>query len=138
MKQFSNLDWSIVPGPIVLPSTIAPSDLLQSDMMSYSPSEVVAFLEGLSGLSIDCFGDGDWCEWKATYEGVHDLFELNMTLFDTEAPVWGGCDLIGATDATEVLDFWHKIAAGLPGIYLHSSEAELYSMDAFAEMFAQK
>ena len=92
-------------------------------------------MESLPGLTVDSSGDGDWWEWKATYESDDELFELNMTLFDTEPPLWGGCELLGVTDAKEAQGFWLRILAFLPGTYLHSSEAMLYSVEGFTEAF---
>lgn len=135
MKRLADLEWSIVPGPTTLPAAVFLTDQLRGELVTYPPHEVAQVLTGLPGLSVEDDGDGDWWEWRATYEGQRDLFEVNMTLYDTEPPLWGGSELAGITDAREALDFWEMVAAQLPGTYLHGSDARLYSMAAFRAEF---
>jgi len=137
MRHFADLEWSIVPGPRTLPAAVFPSDQVQGEVVAYPPDQVARVLAGLSGLSVENDGEGDWWAWRATYEGQQDLFEVNMTLYETEPPFWGGSELGGITDAREALDFWKKVAAQLPGTYLHGSDARLYSMNGFRAAFIQ-
>jgi|GEM_PF-2262284 len=133
--KFADLEWSIVPGPRELPAAFFPSDQVHHEVVTYAPDDVARVLVGLSGLSVDSDGGGDWWAWRATYEGQRDLFEVNMTLYETQPPMWGGSDLVGIVDAREALDFWKKVATQLPGTYLHGSDACLYSMEGFRTTF---
>jgi len=135
MRRFADLEWSIVPGPRMLPRVVFPSDQVHGEVAAYPPDRVARVFAGLSGLSVENDGDSDWWAWRATYEGERDQFKVNMTLYETEPPLWGGSELAGATDAREALEFWKKVAARLPGTYLHGDGARLYSMDGFRSAF---
>ncbi len=134
MKRFAELEWSIVPGPKMLPAAVFPSDQVRREVAKYAPAQVAHVLAGLSGMVLETDGDGDWWSWRARYEGQRDLFEVNMTLYETDPPLWGGSELVGIIDAQEALDFWKKVAGQLPGTYLHGSDAQLYSMDGFRRL----
>ncbi len=136
MSKFRNIDWLLVPGPPILPAMCYPGDRVEDEPVCYPPNVVAGILAGLAGVTVTCAGDGDWWKWRAVYEGRLDIFELNMTLFDTEPPLWGGCELIGVTNAQETLHLWRNVAAALPGTYLHSSEAVLYTLEGFMRAFA--
>jgi hypothetical protein len=71
----------------------------------------------------------------ARYESANDVFELNMTLFETQPVLWGGTDLIGASHAAETLGLFLRFQSVLPGTYLHSSEALLYTEEGFRKKF---
>ena len=132
---FASLEWAIVPGPAVLPEPIFPSDARCGQIVEYSPEQVADAFAGIAAVTVEPCPDSDWWSWQATYRGTRDLIELEMTLYDTEPPLWGGTVLSGGTDACDLLALWRKVLRRLPSTYLHSTEARLYSVAAFSEAF---
>ena len=132
--KFEMLEWSLVAGPLALSTPVFPSDHVTEDVVEYQPAKVAEALSALAGVEV-VVDNGDWWEWKAEYFGDGDCFEINLTLFETEPPLWAGSDLVGATNPEEALRFWSALDRVLPGTYLHSSDAELFTFDGFWERF---
>ncbi|MEM7243890.1 MAG: hypothetical protein AAF533_01025 [Acidobacteriota bacterium] len=129
------LDWSIVPGPEVLPAPCSPSDRVVETIAEHSPEHVAQTLLSLPGVGL-VQDSGDWWEWRARHRGRHDVFEITMTLFETQPPLWGGCELVGRPSASGLAAFAEQVAAVLPGTYLHGSDARLYTLDGFRSQFS--
>lgn len=134
---FASLEWAIVPGPTVLPAPVYPSDGRYGNIVEVCPERAANVFAAIAAVTVAQREDRDWWSWRATYRGPRGLIELEMTLYETEPPLWGGCVLSGVTDARELLALWREVLIRLPSTYLHSSEARLYSVAGFCEAFVR-
>ncbi|MEM1022370.1 MAG: hypothetical protein AAGJ19_01725 [Myxococcota bacterium] len=71
--------------------------------------------------------NGDWWAWRALYQGEADIFEPNVTLFETSPPSWGGTARVAVNEPHAALALLYADGLGLPSVYLHSSGASLYT-----------
>ncbi len=136
VDSFADYEWSLVPGPKVLPKPTFPSDRVDQDPLEYGPNQIAQLLASLPGISAPPGTHKDWWHWKATYENHEDIFEINMTLFETEPPLWGGSELVGISYPSTAKSLLELVSGKLPGIYLHSSEALIYTLEGFTERFS--
>ena len=135
MSNFIKLDWSLVPGPRGLPQPAFPSDHVVDGIAEIEPWKIAKVFGELEEVSIANNGNGDWWTWKATYESKDDIFEIGMSLSEVSSTTWGGSPLIGISKPGDALALLGKLREQIEGVYLHSSEAMLYSPEGFYDLF---
>ena len=137
MGKFSEMNWSLVPGPRQLPKPIFPSDRVTERLVAYEPRRVAEALSSLEGVIVTSTNNKDGWAWRGTFESEDDIFDIGFSLFETSPPMWGGSELIGISKASAALDLLSKLRLDLPAVYLHSSEALFYTPEGFRLSFLE-
>ena len=127
--------WSLIPGPLFDPPRCS-TEL--HDLVVY-PAELVAeALLAFPGMQVTHQADSSWWSWSArwTSEDGHRSMDVNFTLLGEEPPTWGGSEIEGACELSDILAFWEVVRRQIPACWMHDWNCRILSPDEFREEFA--
>ena len=119
--------WSFIPGRLSDPPE---SSLDLQELIEYPPESIAAAILAYPGMQLVHPGTPSWWDWRANWENGGRRIELNITLFETEPPAWGGSDLTVFCGAQEILDLWMHLRTSHPAIWLHH-DCNIYTPESF-------
>ena len=134
MSAFGKLEWSLVPGPEDVSDV--PDSLGQFDIAEYAPEDIAERILSIEGTRLVRSGP-EWWDWRACYESDRDMFEVTMTLFETDPVTWGGSNIVACSDPSELLRFWRLLRVSHPRIWLHNSDCALFDPADFEKRYCQ-
>ena len=129
MARISLGDWCLIPGPLENPP---PSSVALDQGVDYPPEVVAETFLAFPGMRLVHDAEPTWWDWKARWQSGGSLIEVDMSLFETDAPTWGGSLARGDCELEDFLAFVHHVRQRLPGDWLHNSECEIHSPESFA------
>jgi hypothetical protein len=122
-------DWCLIPGPLENPPR---SSVALNDVAEYPPYVVAEAFLDFPGMRVVHAADPTWWNWRARWQSDHGFFEVDMSLFETEPPSWGGSLAVGHCELDEFLEFCQHVRHRLPAVWLHNSACEIHSLESFA------
>ena len=132
--RFSGQGWSFVAGPPHVDG-VQQSHLMDADPAEYTPVQFATSMLGIEGVELLHDAEPNWWSWKTGWMGEADAFEIGMSLFETEPPLWGGSPISHVSEPAELLALLRALRRQLPSIYLHNEECEILSPAAFAARY---
>ena len=133
VTPFEQLDLSIVPGPMTLLEPAVSFDT--HDVVQYTPEVVSQAILSFPGARLDNPSSQSWWDWKARCEMSDGFIEVDMSLFETEPPTWGGSDLRFTCGPQSIISFWTHVRSVCPAAWLHDAECRLYSPESFTKYY---
>ena len=133
MTRISLGDWCLIPGPAENPPS---SSVALDHCVDYAPDIVASTFLAFPGMRLVHDANPSWWDWKACWQAGGELIEVDMSLFETDPPTWGGSLIRGYCQLDEFLAFVHHVRHRLPGVWLHNSECEIHSPESFAAKIA--
>ena len=130
-------DWAIVPGP---ESIHPPFDSLgDHEIAMYEPEDVSRVVLSYAEMNLTHGPDPDFWHWLGTWKDSYNQIELNMTLFDTEPPMWGGFDLSGSATPDALIRMYEHIRTRFPAVWLHDAyDCGLHDSASFRKKFTEQ
>lgn len=125
--------WSFIPGPLKNPP---PDSQSLYDIVEYPPAVVADTFLSVPGMTFLQGADPSWWEWKARWETADRFIELDMSLFESEPPAWGGSAIASRCTADDLLSLWRAMRARCPAVWLHNSACEIVTPEEFSRRFA--
>lgn len=133
LTPYEQLDLSIVPGPLTL---IEPAvSFGDHDIVSYSPTHFADAVLAVPNTRLLSSSDASWWDWKAQHDSRNGYLKIDMSLFETDPPSWGGSLLDIHCSAESLLNFWLTVRQSCPAAWLHDSECNLYSPERFRNLY---
>ncbi|HEV7280266.1 MAG TPA: hypothetical protein VGN57_08650 [Pirellulaceae bacterium] len=129
MRRVRLDDWNLMPGPIHEPPRSS-VELYESE--EYPPRLVAEAILAFPGMRLVRPAEPTWYEWRAAWRDGDDQFEIDMSLYDVDPPLWGGTGVVGYCSVEAFVRFCRHVRERLPGVWLHNSACEVHSPESFA------
>lgn len=130
MNRFlSHGDWSLIPGPAALTTLVSSLDLQESTL--YRPEEIARSFLSFPGMNLRHGASPTCWEWRAGLQDIDEYLEVKMTLFEGEAPSWGGSELIADCSFERIESLWLHLRSRHPAVWLHGPDCVVHTPVSF-------
>jgi len=133
VTPYDKLDLSIVPGPLTLNDRAVSFD--DHDVVEYPPEHFAEAVLAVPNSRCLSLPNASWWEWKAQHDAPDGYIKMDMTLFETDPPSWGGSLLDVRCSAASLLAFWLVVRQSCPATWLHDTTCKLYSPETFRQLY---
>jgi hypothetical protein len=128
------LDWSFVPGPLDFIEPL--SSIAMRETAEYAPAAVAAHALKIPGVQLTHNAQPSWWDWRARWSGEREAYvAFEMTLFETDPPLFGGFLLDADCTAADLLGLWGNLRGAFPGIWLHDRDCRVYKPESFRAQY---
>lgn len=126
-------EFALIPGPKSFGEPLHSTEV--QDIEEYSPQEIAEAILGIENTHVVSSPEPSWWQWQARWEVEDRFISLDMTLFETEPPLWGGSGIVARCKFSEMLGLWQTIRGTHPAVWLHDSECRIWTPESFFEEY---